>query len=219
VYLGNFIVREDVRGRGVGRQIWKAMLEKAGTRNIALDSEPYMEEWYEKQGFVHKTYKVLFYNVKVTEDMKTDVPKSYAVKTLTDDMWSDLLAYDRLVYPDTDREKILRAWLVGDEVRTVVAYDGSRVVGYGSMHRKETEQYGLRNVFADSEAVLVAMLRDMFRAVPAGWEVRFMKVEGKAMPAYLAHSVYQNDSALRMFNKFPVRTNVDRIWFGTAHIV
>ncbi|XP_052767919.1 uncharacterized protein LOC128208400 [Mya arenaria] len=219
VYLGNFIVRDDVRGRGIGRQIWRAMIDKAGDMNIALDSEPYMVDYYGKNGFMFKTFKVAFYNVEMLETMKGNASTKYKIKTLTEDMWPLVMAYDRQVYPSLDRERILRAWFGVGDVRGVVAIDQGTIVGYGCIHKKEGKQYGLRNVFADSEEVLEAMLRDMFAVVPVGYVVRFMKVDGKPMPKFIQHSVDADDSALRMFNKFKIETNEEKMWFASAHIL
>lgn len=219
VYLGNFIVREDMRGKGIGRQIWDAMIKKAGDMNIALDSEPYMVEWYKKRGFKYSSFKVTFYNVAISEEMKKGHQPSCECRDLTDDLWPMVVKYDRQVYPTIDRERILRAWFGVDGCRAVVALRGNEVVGYGSIHKKPNQQYGLRNVFANDETVIETLLMDLFNDIPEGYVVRFMKVDDKPMPKCIEHSVDMADSALRMYNKFLIETKTDKMWFTSAHIL
>lgn len=220
VYFGNFIVREDLRGKGIGRLLWKASLERAGNDNIVLDGGPEMADWYKAHGFPHHTFKVFFHKVIVTEEMKADVQSRYEVVDLTESMWPELMEYDKLVYPNFNREKFLRGWFTGtDDVRVVVAKDAGKIVGYGSIHKKPKQEYGMRNVFADDENVLEAMMRRMFENLPVGTVIHFMLVGGKPLPKYIKHSIQKHETAERMFSKEEIKTNTGRMWFATAHIV
>src|SRR3979409_861909 len=50
-FLGFYIVREDVRGRGYGLRIWNAAIAHAGVRVIGLDGVAAQQENYKKSGF------------------------------------------------------------------------------------------------------------------------------------------------------------------------
>ena len=50
-FLGFYIVRTDLRGRGLGWRIWQAGLAHAGTRSIGLDGVVAQQENYKKSGF------------------------------------------------------------------------------------------------------------------------------------------------------------------------
>src|SRR4030095_3302142 len=50
-FVGLYIVREDVRGRGHGLRIWNAAIAHAGTRVIGLDGVVAQQQNYEKSGF------------------------------------------------------------------------------------------------------------------------------------------------------------------------
>jgi GNAT superfamily N-acetyltransferase len=43
-----------MRGKGIGRKLWNAMLETAGNKIVGLDSVSEMREWYKKQGLVYE---------------------------------------------------------------------------------------------------------------------------------------------------------------------
>ncbi|KAH3854461.1 uncharacterized protein F36G3.2-like [Dreissena polymorpha] len=218
-YLGNFIVREDFRGKGIGKLIWQALLGRAGDRNIALDAVTYMEDWYAKNGFKFRSSKVGFFKVCVNEDMKQAVPSEYTCRHITDDIWPMVMKYDRKIYPTFDRERILRAWLGVDGTRAVVALHGNKVVGYGSIHEQTKQTYGVRNVLADNESVVEIILRELFKDLPESTVVRFIKMEDKPLPKYLENSVGGYFTSLRMYNKYPVEGIVDKMWLTSAHIL
>src|SRR5258707_10536025 len=50
-FLGFYIVREDLRGRGYGLRIWNAAIARAGRRVIGLDGVVAQQQNYRKSGF------------------------------------------------------------------------------------------------------------------------------------------------------------------------
>jgi GNAT superfamily N-acetyltransferase len=50
-FLGFYIVRPELRGRGLGLSIWQAALAHAGTRTIGLDGVVAQQDNYRKSGF------------------------------------------------------------------------------------------------------------------------------------------------------------------------
>lgn len=51
-FLGFYIVRPELRGRGIGFKLWQAGLAHAGARTIGLDGVVAQQENYAKQGFI-----------------------------------------------------------------------------------------------------------------------------------------------------------------------
>ena len=50
-FLGLYIVREDMRGRGYGLSLWNAAIARAGRRVIGLDGVVAQQQNYKRSGF------------------------------------------------------------------------------------------------------------------------------------------------------------------------
>ena len=50
-FLGFYVVRADLRGRGYGLRIWNAAIAHAGARTIGLDGVVAQQDNYRKSGF------------------------------------------------------------------------------------------------------------------------------------------------------------------------
>ena len=64
-FLGFYIVRPDLRGRGYGLRIWNAAVEHAGDRIIGLDGVVAQQDNYQKSGF-RLAYPNVRYGGRVT---------------------------------------------------------------------------------------------------------------------------------------------------------
>src|SRR5260370_557364 len=49
-FLGFYIVREDLRGRGYGLSLWRAAIAHAGARVIELDGDVALQHTYQRYG-------------------------------------------------------------------------------------------------------------------------------------------------------------------------
>src|ERR1700742_2613753 len=93
-FLGLYIVRKDLRGRGYGLRIWNAALAHAGRRVIGLDGVVAQQENYRKSGF-ERAYANVRYGVPAAAP---DAPQA-GVIALTDVPLAGLEAYDATVFP------------------------------------------------------------------------------------------------------------------------
>ncbi|WP_329457225.1 GNAT family N-acetyltransferase [Streptomyces sp. NBC_01497] len=59
-FLGHYLVRPALRGRGLGLATWQAAVPHAGSRTIGLDAVPEQEATYRRSGFV-AAYRSLRY--------------------------------------------------------------------------------------------------------------------------------------------------------------
>ena len=104
-FLGFYIVREDLRGRGCGLRIWNAAIAHAGVRVIGLDGVVAQQENYKKSGF-GLAYANIRYGGTVAA---LDAPGT-SVIPLTEIPLATVEAYDSTVFP-APRTAFLRAWI------------------------------------------------------------------------------------------------------------
>jgi GNAT superfamily N-acetyltransferase len=124
-FLGFYIVRKDLRGRGYGLRIWNAALAHAGRRVIGLDGVVAQQENYRKSGFGLAYANVRYGGIAAA----TDAPQA-GVIALTDVPLASLEAYDATVFP-APRTEFLRAWIASPgHVGRALVRDGA-LAGWG----------------------------------------------------------------------------------------
>lgn len=149
-FLGLFIVKPEFRGRGYGRQIWKAGLARLGARTVGLDGVVAQQERYAQEGFVtaHRTIR-LSGRVQAGEVSSTALVELHHGRPVG--LWGMCAIYDKPLFPG-DREIFLRAWLYPPGRRTLAYVADSVVRGYGSI-RRCVEGFKIGPLFADSPEI------------------------------------------------------------------
>ncbi|CAN7472359.1 GNAT family N-acetyltransferase [Phenylobacterium sp. LjRoot219] len=102
-FLGFYIVRPDLRGRGYGLRIWNAAIAHAGGRVIGLDGVTAQQANYRKSGFA-LAYPNIRYGGRPAP-LEADA----GVVALADVPFAILAADDATVFP-APRDAFLRAW-------------------------------------------------------------------------------------------------------------
>jgi hypothetical protein len=104
-FLGFYIVRQDMRGRGYGLCIWNAAIAHAGPRLIGLDGVVAQQPNYEKSGF-----RLAYANVRYGGTVAAEEVPHAPVIALTEVPLATVEAYDATVFP-ASRSAFLRAWI------------------------------------------------------------------------------------------------------------
>ncbi|SRR5579871_5645301 len=168
-FLGFYIVRPDLRGRGHGLQIWKAAMAHAAPRVIGLDGVVAQQDNYKKSGF-----KLAYANVRYGGTLVPgDAPRADVVP-LGEIPPPMLETDDATVFP-ARRGAFLRAWIdaTGHVGRALLR--DSKLAGWGVI-RPCRQGFKIGPLVADdrgaAEAVLTALLTsvgggDVFLDVPA----------------------------------------------------
>jgi GNAT superfamily N-acetyltransferase len=102
-FLGFYIVRPDLRGRGYGLRIWNAAMTHAGARTVGLDGVVAQQENYQKSGF-----KLAYPNIRYGGVVQTDPVYDLTPLALIEP--AVVQADDATVFP-APRAAFLRAWI------------------------------------------------------------------------------------------------------------
>jgi GNAT superfamily N-acetyltransferase len=154
-FLGFYIVREDLRGRGYGLRIWNAAIAHAAGRVIGLDGVVAQQQNYVKSGFT-----LAYANIRYGGTVAVSPAPQAGVIALTDVPLSAVEAYDATVFP-APRAAFLRAWIgVPGHLGRALIRDGA-LVGWGVIRPCRTgRKIGplVADDRATAEAVLSALL-------------------------------------------------------------
>src|SRR5438445_6536800 len=104
-FLGFYIVRPDLRGRGFGLKLWQAAIAHAGARTIGLDGVVAQQDNYRKSGF-----RFAYRNVRYGGHIVTRGAAARSLTPLADVPFAIVAADDAAVFP-APRLAFLRAWV------------------------------------------------------------------------------------------------------------
>ncbi len=123
-FLGFYIVRPDLRGRGHGLAIWRKAIEHAGNRVIGLDGVLAQQDNYRKSGFALANRNIRFGGIVTVRGRATEtVP-------LTEVPFAWIEANDATVFP-ASRPAFLRAWTWAPGHRGRALLRDGRLVAWG----------------------------------------------------------------------------------------
>lgn len=168
-FLGFYIVRKDLRGRGYGLQLWNAALAHAGTRVIGLDGVVAQQDNYRKSGF-----SLAYANVRYGGIADATGERHNGIVDLKQVSLADIEASDATVFP-APRPAFLRSWVgMPGHVGRALIRDGA-LAAWGVI-RPCRSGHKIGPLVADdrcaAQAVLSALLDDVrggevFLDVPA----------------------------------------------------
>ena len=128
-FIGFYIVRPAMRGRGYGIALWRAGMERLAGRTVGLDGVIAQQDNYRRSGFVLAWNNMRCQGVvpSSTSDLSTSSDVDLDPVRLPDE---ELLAYDAAFFPD-DRRAFVRAWTMQAGSTALAVRRAGKVVGYG----------------------------------------------------------------------------------------
>jgi hypothetical protein len=160
-FLGFYIVRADLRGRGYGLRIWNAAIAHAGARVIGLDGVAAQQQNYRKSGF-ELAYANIRYGGIVTAPR---APKADVV-ALSEVPFAAVEAYDATVFP-APRPAFLRTWMSAPGHAGCALIRDGALVGWGVIRPCRTGRK-IGPLVADDRAAAEAVLSALLAATGGG---------------------------------------------------
>jgi len=157
-FLGFYIVRQDLRGRGYGLRLWHTAMAHAGTRVVGLDGVVDQQQNYRKSGFA-----LAYANIRYGGILAAPSRAPPNVAPLSEIALKSVVADDITVFP-APRPAFLRAWIgAPGHVGRALRRDG-RLTAWGVI-RPCRKGHKIGPLIADdragAEAVLNALLADV----------------------------------------------------------
>lgn len=160
-FLGFYIVRKDLRGRGHGLQIWNAAIAHAGSRVIGLDGVVAQQRNYEKSGFIYAHA-----NIRYGGRLEPPRAQHAGIVSLADIPLAQVEASDAAVFP-VPRPALLRSWLgAPGHIGRALIRDGA-LASWGVIRPCRTG-YKIGPLVADDRAAAQAVLSALVNAIGGG---------------------------------------------------
>ena len=161
-FVGFYIVRSDLRGRGIGSTLFERALGRAGGRVVGLDGVLAEQASYERRGFVLAHRNVRWRTVGGGE-------RPDGVVELSSVPFQQLLGFDSAVF-GSERERFLRLWIDRPAGHALACLDGGRLAGYGVLRPCHVGMK-IGPLLADDADVAEVLLTGLLAAAGASTEV------------------------------------------------
>lgn len=127
-FLGFYIARPPIRGKGYGIQVWRAGMARLSGRNVGLDGVVAQQHNYKKSGF-----RLSWNNIRHEgpAPMST-APAGISFADARSIAFDRLAAYDRRFFPEA-RESFLASWISLPERAAMVALRDGEIAGFAVM--------------------------------------------------------------------------------------
>ncbi|MEY2687211.1 MAG: hypothetical protein RL375_1409 [Pseudomonadota bacterium] len=164
-FLGLFIVRPDVRGRGLGAVLWPQLVQRLRLRlapgaAIGIDGVFAMVPYYQRTGFAFTHRDLRFQGIARAQALSADALREGATLVALDEVaFDDLAAYDRRHVP-APREQLLRGWISQPGAQALACLRGRGIAGY-AVARPCRQGYKVGPLFADSPAIAELLLAQL----------------------------------------------------------
>jgi GNAT superfamily N-acetyltransferase len=158
-FLGFYIVRDDLRGRGYGLRIWNAAIAHARPRTIGLDGVVAQQGNYRKSGF-----QLAYANIRYGGRVAPAAAAPAGIVPLADVPFATVAADDATVFP-APRASFLRAWISArGHVGRALVRDG-RLAAWGVIRPCRTG-HKIGPLVADDRAAAEAVFAALVAAGP-----------------------------------------------------
>ncbi|XP_046561851.1 uncharacterized protein LOC124270843 [Haliotis rubra] len=215
---GLYIVRKDLRGKGIGRDVNRHGLAAVGDANITLSAG--LVSLYDSHGFT------FYYDVHQkrgpVEVILGAIPEAGTTSGITivpyeDAMFTELRAYDEKVC-ESERDYFFRNWIISHAKNILIARSHTgRVVGYGCL--RVTEYCNeIAPLYADSDIIAWALLKELLQHLDPKESVHmFIVSENKAMMESVGKAPLTNAITLhKMYTKTQVPQKLEQLYSLSA---
>ena len=142
-FVGFYIVRQELRGHGIGMALWQTALEYMGNRTVGADGVVAMLDNYEQSAF-----RIAHYNARYEGVGMASSSRLAELRTVP---FEELVRYDRRFFlaPRTD---FLKKWINQTGSHSLAVMTGSHLAGYGVI-RPCHRGFKIAPVFADTPEI------------------------------------------------------------------
>ncbi|XP_067656054.1 uncharacterized protein [Haliotis asinina] len=210
---GMNIVKEEYRGAGIGKTLFRAVMDVMNHRNVGGTSLSNRITFYQQFGWTIPSYTFHYNMGPVNPDFVKESSKGdFDIIPIEDVSFEDVVAYDTDIHT-LPRPSYLRNWVLFHKAKTVVAVQNGKVCGYGVL-RPADIGFRMYPLFADSDKIAHALFCKLASFVPENGEVIFTQpIENKKACEFVQANKFKNYlSMTRLYNKHDIVVDINRVY-------
>jgi len=154
-FLGFYIARPPVRGKGFGIQVWRAGMARLAGRNVGLDGVVAQQANYRKSGFRSAWNNVRHEGTPAA----APVPAGVSLLDARSVAFDKLAAYDRRFFPEA-RDSFLASWITLPERAAMVALRDGELAGFAVMRACQAASR-VGPLFAQSPEIAASLISSL----------------------------------------------------------
>jgi GNAT superfamily N-acetyltransferase len=158
-FIGLYICRPDMRGRGYGKAVWDAGMARLAGRTVGLDGVPAQQANYRSMGFA-TAYRTFRFSGR----FESAPGGGGKIGPVSSNLVADVTAFDSAFFP-VPRPAFLHRWLSEPHL-ALACTDGDAIRGYG-VARACREGFKIGPLFAEDSGIATALLGALARACKA----------------------------------------------------
>ncbi|WP_214471719.1 GNAT family N-acetyltransferase [Mesorhizobium sp. dw_380] len=159
-FIGLYICRPDMRGKGYGKAVWTAGMSRLAGRTIGLDGVEEQRANYQSKGF-RPAYETIRYSGRLAA-LPVGAARS---RMVTAQLVPDIIRYDALCFP-APRRSFLQRWLQPPH-RALAAITSQGTAGY-AVARPCRSGFKIGPLFADDMQTAFELFEDLASACDGG---------------------------------------------------
>ncbi len=210
-FLGFYIVKPELRGKGFGMQVWRAAEERLAGRNVGLDGVLAQVSNYEKSGFKAAYHNVRYGGVPTPSDQPV-----LGVVPLAEVPFDQLLEYDTRHFPAPRRE-FIKEWTVATGTSAFGVVKEGVLKGYAVIRPARTG-FRIGPLFADEPIDAERLFLAMVKAIPQG-EAVYLDVPDVNLEAVWLADMYGLEpgfECVRMYTKGTPDLPIGQVFGNTS---
>lgn len=153
-FIGFYICRENLRGKGYGLETWSHAIRHLEGRTIGLDGVIAQQDNYRKSGFqfAHR-------NIRMGGIATADAPMDPRIAPLGLGIFASVREYDRSLFPE-ERTEFLKLWCAPNAAtrRGFVFVEDGKLKGYGVIRQCQAG-FKIGPLFADTPEIADSLFR------------------------------------------------------------
>jgi len=181
-FLGLYLVKPELRGQGIGSQLWAHAMQRVEGRTVGLDGVVDMQSSYASSGFA-----LAYRNIRFGGQVRDVQPLSDAMVVIGRDDLHRIQSLDRATF-GADRSAFLADWLSQPEGHSWAYVEDGQIRGFGTV-RACREGFKVGPLVADSALVAAEVFNALAKSVGDGGPIYLDVPEPNVAALDLARAV------------------------------